>query len=91
MSAMPKGQPRSVPDPDGDAYDQMLRSQRKRSSYWDSRPGLAESVVPVWGSAREAIADAREGDVLGAVVNTGLAASDLVPGAFIAKGLSKPA
>ena len=42
-------------------------------------PGFAESLIPVWGSGREAIADAHDGDWVGAAVNTGLAISDVVP------------
>jgi len=104
---MPRGEPRSVPDPDGPGYDAMLRQHGlmqeaksgrgaapgPRSSRqlidWDRHPGFAESLVPVWGSAREAIADAHEGDYLGAGVNAVMAASDLMPATFIAKGLGK--
>lgn len=51
-------------------------------------PGLAESFIPVEGSGREALADLQEGDYLGAGVNAGLAALDLVPGeAIIDAGL----
>ncbi len=57
--------------------------------YWAKHPGLAESLVPVWGSAREAIADAHDGDWGGAVINGGLAAADLIPGTFAAKGIAK--
>jgi hypothetical protein len=46
-------------------------------------------MIPVWGSAREAVADAREGDVLGAVGNGVLALTDLAPGGYAAKGLAK--
>jgi hypothetical protein len=126
MPFMPRGEPQSVPDPDGDAYDEMLRRFRARSETgdqvsdddisgasgddqlhggsrddqlqggrvsggidWRQHPGFVESLVPVWGSAREAAADYQDGNYLGAAINTGLAASDLIPGAFVAKGLEK--
>ncbi len=50
-----------------------------------THPGLAESLVPVWGSAREAVADAYDGDYAGAVGNGVLAAVDLIPGTAMAR------
>jgi hypothetical protein len=97
------GQPRAVPDPDPDpdpdreAYDEMVRKQRALNakqhgeSFWASHPGLGESLVPVWGSAREAIADAHEGDYIGAVGNGILAVTDLAPGAVLFKTAGKGA
>lgn len=52
-------------------------------------PGFAESLIPVWGSGREAIADFQEGDLAGGILNTVLAGSDLFLGASVAKGLAK--
>ena len=52
MARMPTGQPRSVPDPEGEAYDEMLREERlKRSRAEQSvgHPGFAESLIPVLG------------------------------------------
>ena len=46
-------------------------------------PGALESIVPVWGSGREALADLHDGDYLGAAGNAAMAASDLA----LAKGL----
>lgn len=54
-----------------------------------SHPGDAESLIPVWGSAREAMADGLEGDVVGAGLNAALALSDLTVGGAAAKGLVK--
>lgn len=97
-------QPRSVPDPDKAAYDGMIAKQRQLNAqqearqrrpqfgseeYWRSHPDTLESFVPVWGSAREAIADAYEGDVVGAAANAALAVSDLSFGGYAAKGLAK--
>jgi hypothetical protein len=52
-------------------------------------PGLVESLIPVWGSGREAVADFQEGDYAGAAINGALAASDLFIAGSIAKGLAK--
>lgn len=91
-------QPRSVPDDLKHPYEDMAKKQKaynakQEEAWYRKHPGLAESLVPVWGSAREAVADAYEGDVVGAVVNTGLAISDLAPGGNAvkagAKGLGK--
>jgi len=51
----------------------------------DEHPGFAESMIPVWGSGREALADWHDGDYAGAAGNALLAASDLIPGATLAK------
>jgi hypothetical protein len=40
-------------------------------------PGFAESLIPVWGSGREAIVDLQDGNYAGAALNGALAASDL--------------
>jgi hypothetical protein len=95
------GQPRSVPDPDRDAYEEMVRKQRTLNDkqhgqdYWSSHPGIGESLIPVWGSTREAIADLRDGDYIGAAGNAALAVTDVVPaGTFVkiaGKGIIKGA
>ena len=91
-------QPRSVPDDLKGPYGEMSKRQKaynakQEEAWFKKHPGLVESMVPVWGSGREALADAYEGDIVGAVVNTGLAISDLAPGAYAlkagAKGLGK--
>lgn len=87
-------QPRSVPDPDKAEYDAMAKRQaahnaKQEAEWWRQHPGLGESLVPVWGSAREAVADAAEGDVAGAIFNGALAVSDLAPGAFAVKTVAK--
>lgn len=58
-------------------------------AWWQEHPGLGESLIPIWGSAREAVAEAYDGDIAGAALNSVMAASDLMPGAFAAKGLAK--
>ena len=96
MARMPPGQPRSVPDVEGEAYDKMLRNERVKrdqetphKSASVGHPGFAESLIPVWGSGREAIADFQEGDYAGAALNGALAASDLFLAGSVAKGLAK--
>lgn len=98
MATTSKGEPRSVPDPDAEAYDATMRRQRalnarreQTEQYLRGHPGAAESLIPVWGSAREAIADGFEGDVAGATLNGALALSDLVVAGAVAKGVAKGA
>lgn len=93
MARMPAGQPRSVPDPHGEAYEEMLRGERlkrNRAEQSVGHPGFAESLIPVWGSGREAVADFQEGDYAGAALNAGLAASDVFLAGAVGKALSKP-
>jgi hypothetical protein len=99
MARMPRGEPRSVPDPDGERYDEMIRQERLKKERAEAaaarpgrsvgHPGFAESLIPVWGSGREAVADFQEGDYAGAALNGALAASDLFLAESIAKGLAK--
>lgn len=93
---MPKGEPRSAADPDAKAYEEAMKRQRELNdvkeqalTFARSHPGAAESLIPVWGSAREAIADGLEGDVVGAGLNAALALSDLTVGGAAVKGLAK--
>jgi len=100
MAQMPKGGPRSVPDPAGERYDEMIRQERLKRERAEAavarpsvnsvgHPGFAESLIPVWGSGREAVADFQEGDYAGAALNGALAASDLFLAGSIAKGIAK--
>lgn len=52
-------------------------------------PGFWESLIPVWGSGREAVADFQNGDYAGAALNGALAASDLFLGGSIGKAIEK--
>lgn len=47
---------------------------------WRAHPGPVESLAPIWGSGREALADFYDGDYVGAVGNGLLAITDIVPG-----------
>ena len=100
MAQMPRGEPRSVPDPAGEQYDEMIRQERLKRERAEAaaarqpansvgHPGFAESLIPVWGSGREAVADFQEGDYAGAALNGALAASDLFLAGSIAKGVAK--
>lgn len=99
MAQMPRGEPRSVPDPAGELYNEMIRQERLKRERAEAaakqpqnsvgHPGFAESLIPVWGSGREAVADFQEGDYAGAALNGALAASDLFLAGSIAKGVAK--
>jgi hypothetical protein len=86
MAQMPKGGPRSVPDPAGERAEAAVAQPPVSSA---GHPGFAESLIPVWGSGREAVADFQEGDYAGAALNGALAASDLFLAGSIAKGVAK--
>lgn len=97
MARMPAGQPRSVPDAAGEAYDEMLRQERLKRDRAEAadggrkssvgHPGFAESLIPVWGSGREAVADFQDGDYVGAAANGALAVSDVfLAGAAVKAG-----
>ena len=100
MARMPQGSPRTVPDAAGDAYDQKMKALKAQQGQQSAataqpktsvgHPEFAESLIPVWGSGREAVADFQEGDYLGAGLNGALAASDIFlvgsAGKFVAKG-----
>lgn len=95
------GQPRSVPDPEGEAYDEMIRRRKMlgdrefTSAESDTalpdvgHPGIAESMIPVWGSGREALADLHDGHYVGAAGNGAIAASDVFLLKALAGGLLK--
>ncbi len=100
MAKMPRGNPRSVPDPAGDQYDDEMQRKRLKAQAAENakdqnqagsvgHPGFAESLIPVWGSGREAVADFQEGDYAGAAINGALAASDLFLAGTMAKGILK--
>ncbi len=95
-------QPRSVPDPDAQAYREMVRKQKainaRQGRGNDSsrpgrveHPGALESMIPVWGSGKEAIADFHDGDYLGAAGNGLLAVTDVVPAKAFVGALAKGA
>lgn len=98
MAQAPNGKSRSISDQAQDVYAERIRREAlveqakaaaaKLTPDWDSHPGLAESLIPVWGSAREAIADVHDGDVYGAIGNGVLAATDLT-GGWAAKSMVK--
>ena len=59
--------------------------------WYEQHPGLGESLLPVWGSGREAVADLYDHDYLGAGLNAGLAAVDAFGATAIASDLIKGA
>jgi len=52
-------------------------------------PGTGESMIPIWGSGKEALADLEDKNYLGAAVNAGLAASDVFVAKAVVSGLAK--
>ena len=72
-----------------EAAEAKAAAAKKGKGYWETHPGLGESMVPVWGSAREAIADYHEGDIIGAVGNGALALTDLTGQGYVVKSLYK--
>ncbi|WP_340646007.1 hypothetical protein [Phenylobacterium sp.] len=102
MARMPNGEPRSVPDINDEDYDEMIRRQaannaraagepemKSGSGGRIGHPGELESLIPVWGSGREALADFEDGDYIGAGLNGALAVSDLAVAGSLGKGLVK--
>lgn len=114
------GHPRSVPDQDGDAYEDAMQRQRafnarqeaesaekraeatRRDKLMGDRlfplvesrekvahPGVLESLVPIWGSTREAAADLEDHNYLGAAGNAVLAATDVAVVKSLIGGLLK--
>lgn len=68
------------------------RAEPPPSAFPDvGHPGALESLIPVWGSGREALADLHDGDWVGAVGNGVLAASDLIPAKAIIGAVGKGA
>jgi hypothetical protein len=76
--------PPKRPTNDFPMWDKALDWVSEKSK---THPGIAESMIPVYGPAREAIADAQEGDWGGAAMNAGFAALDLTAAGEIGKGL----
>jgi len=58
---------------------------------WSQPPSAMESMIPIWGSAREAIADYNAGNYAGALLNSVLAVSDLNILAAAGRGIAKGA
>jgi hypothetical protein len=52
-------------------------------------PGALESMIPIWGSGKEALADLEDKNYVGAAVNAGLAVSDVMLAKAVVGGLAK--
>jgi hypothetical protein len=91
MTTMPNGQPRSVPDPEGELYDAEMAKLRRHRQPGETeakiaRPSLPQSFIPVVGPAWEAVADYQDGNYAGAAFNGAMAVADLLPIGIAAKG-----
>lgn len=56
---------------------------------FSKHPAFGESLIPVWGPGREAVADVYDGDYLGAAGNTALAVSDVWLASAASKAIVK--
>ncbi len=54
-------------------------------------PSALESMIPVWGAGREALADAHDGNYVQAAGNLAMAVTDVVPAKAALTGLAKGA
>ena len=81
MAKMPLGEPRSVPDPDGELYE------RESAKWRVDRPTTLQSFIPIVGPAWEAAADFQDGNYTGAAFNGAMAVADVLPVGIVAKGL----
>lgn len=61
------------------------RAQDRRFDH----PGALESMAPIWGSGKEALADLEDRNYVGASINAGLALSDAVFAKALLSGLAK--
>ncbi len=92
MAGMPRSQPFTVPDPEGELYDQEMAKVRAKREAEDrgfrvSRPSTLQSLIPVVGPAWEAAADFQDGDVGSGVFNIAMAAADMLPVGVAVKGV----
>ncbi len=79
MAQPPRGNPGSGPDWARELYDNTINQDSMNEAelaHMRSHPERAESMLPIWGPTREAIADLHDRDYLGAAGNTALAIAD---------------
>lgn len=88
--------PRSVPDPLAEPYAAMTAKQRAYNTRQEAgkgltveHPGTLESMAPIWGSGKEAVADWQEKKYVRAGVNAALAASDIFLAKAVVSGVLK--
>jgi len=94
MAQMPRGAPRSVPDPAGEAYDTHMAGRRAsaatgpleafQSARPIPRPNTAQTLIPIIGPTWEAAADLQDGNYGGAAFNASMAILEAVPGGVVA-------
>lgn len=88
--------PRTAKDPLEEPYEQMIARQRAHNAALEDEqnrkvdhPGTLESMIPIWGSGKEALADLEDKNYAGAAINAGLAVSDVVIAKAVLSGLAK--
>lgn len=80
MAQPPRGKPRSESDWARELYDNTTSQDGMDEAglaHMRRHPDFAESLAPIWGPQREAIADLYDGDYLGTAVNAGLSVADV--------------
>jgi hypothetical protein len=70
---------------DGSAPD-LPPPQPYHPEWYKLHPGFLESLVPIWGPAREAAVDSADGDNRGWAFNTGLAIADAAGAGALLRG-----
>lgn len=79
MAQAPREKPRSEADWARELYDNTISQETMDEgelAHMRSHPELAESLFPIWGPGREAMADLYDRDYLGVAWNTGAAIAD---------------
>lgn len=77
--------------PAAPAMEAAEQAKQRASNHFSKHPGFAESLIPVWGSGRETIADLYDHDYGGAALNGALTATDLIGAGSVLKAATKVA
>jgi hypothetical protein len=87
------GQPRSVPDPDGKAYDEMIRRHRQMTARREAAhapvDAIATGIAQVLNGPREARREVEQGHVVRGVVDGMTAAADLQLARGVIRGVRR--
>lgn len=90
------GRPRAVPDPDGEAYDEMIRRHRQMMAKRDEAhaprgpvDAITAGVVHVLNEPREARRQVEQGHLVRGLVDGATAAADLELGRSVVSGVRR--